>query len=393
MVSEVENSPNPRKDEPDGSSVSSDQPASESPEAQPPENQSPGESPTLVKLPAHADITRSLIVLACVTLVIFGMHQAALYLVQIFLAVFIAIITQPVVFHLRRQGWPMGIILIAAGLLLAGTVILGGVLAMDGLRAALAKAPTYQLALSKEIDAASTWLTEHGLPMKSDDLNVILEPTAIVDTLGSIAGVTADLMRQTFTVVLLVIFIWLEAPRFPTRVLPYLLPGTSDRLTRNLHDLRHYMALKAVLSLLTGIGVTLWCFAMDIPFAFVMGVAAFVLNFVPVIGSIIAAVPALAISFIDHGSGHMLVVLIGYVVINIGISNGLEPRVLGRGLGLSPLAIVLSLLIWGWILGPVGMLLSVPLTMTIRALLKGVDGCETFVAFLSSDESSINTND
>lgn len=386
MVSKAQDSPIPREGEPDSSPASLNQPPLESPDAGLPGIEPPNGLRFATTLPTRADITRSLIVLACVTLIIYGMHLAALYLVQIFLAAFIAIITQPVVFHLRRQGWPMGVILIAAGLILAGTVILGGVLAMDGLRAALVKAPIYQEALSKEIAATSAWLQGHGLPMKSEDLNLLLEPTAFVDVLGRLAGATADMSRYTFTVILLVIFIWLEAPRLPKRLEPHLRAQTTDRLRRNLHDLRHYMALKAVMSLLTGIGISFWCFWMDIPFAFVMGVAAFVLNFVPVIGSIIAAIPALAISFIDHGTGHMLVVMIGYVVINIGISNGLEPRVLGRGLGLSPLAIVLSLLIWGWILGPVGMLLSVPLTMTIRAMLKDVDGCETCVAMLSNDE-------
>ena len=386
MVSDAQGNPVPREVASDGSPVSPSQVRPELLGAELPGIPSPSGVRFTATSQTRADITRALIVLACVTLITYGMHLAALYLVQIFLAVFIAIITQPVVFHLRRQGWPMGVILIAAGLILAGSVILGGVLAMDGLRAALAKAPIYQEAISKEIAATSAWLTEHGVPMKSDDINLLLEPTAFVDVLGRLAGATADMSRYTFTVILLVIFIWLEAPRLPRRLEPYLRVETSDRLRRNLHDLRHYMALKAVMSLLTGIGVSLWCLVMDIPFAFVMGLAAFILNFVPVIGSIIAAVPALAISFIDHGTGHMLVVTFGYLVINIGISNGLEPRVLGRGLGLSPLAIVLSLMIWGWVLGPVGMLLSVPLTMTIRAMLKDVDGCETCVAMLSNDE-------
>ncbi len=386
MVSEAQDSPSPINGERAGSPVSDSQPPLELPDAGLPELPSPGGERLTATLSWRADITRSLIVIASVTVIIYGMHSAALYLVQIFLAAFIAIITQPVVFHLRRQGWPMGLILIAAGLLLAGTVILGGVLAMDGLRAALAKAPIYQEAISKEIKAASVWLDENGVPMNANDLNLLLEPTAFVDTLRPIVAATADMSRYTFTVVLLVIFIWLEAPRLPKRLEPHLRPQTTDRLRRNLFDLRHYMALKAVLSLMTGVCVSLWCFVMDVPFAFVMGLAAFILNFVPVIGSIIAAVPALAISFIDHGTAHMLAVTVGYLVINIGISNGLEPRVLGRGLGLSPLAIVLSLLIWGWILGPVGMLLSVPLTMTIRAMLKDVDGCETCVAMLSNDE-------
>ena len=387
MTSGVEDSPKPSEGESESLLHPPNGPTADAIGVDPSGRQpSLSEPPSLAAKSTRADITRSLVVLASVTLIIYGMHLAAPYLVQIFLAVFISIVTQPVVFHLRQRGWPMSVILIAAGLILAGSVILGGLLAMDGLRTALAGAPGYQDALRKEIGAAIAWLAQYGVPVKREDLDLLFESAAIVDALRAVAGATADLLRQTFAVVLLVIFMWLEAPRLPKRVEPHLGIETSDRLRVNLSDLRHYMGLKALMSLLTGVCVALWCLIMDIPFAFVMGIAAFVMNFIPVVGSILASFPALAISFIDHGTGHMLVVGIGYMVINIGISNGLEPKVLGRGLGLSPLAIVLSLLIWGWILGPVGMLLSVPLTMTIRALLKDVEGCETFVAFLSSDD-------
>lgn len=339
----------------------------------------------------RAEITRPLVAIAAVVVIAYGMHLAAANLVQVLLAAFLAIITQPLVDHLRRRGWPMTVILSAAGLVLGGILFLGGFLASDGLRAALSKAPDYQEALGKELDRVATWLAGHGLPIDREDFNRVLAPSHLIETLRGTVGATAAILRQSFAVLLLVIFMWLEAPSLPRRLEPHLHPETRTRLTHNLLDLRRYMALKAAMSLLTGICVALWCLVMGVPFAFIFGVAAFFLNFVPVVGSILAALPAMAISFIDHGTGHCLAVTTGYLVINIGISNGLEPRVLGRGLGLSPLAIVLSLLVWGWILGPAGMLLSVPITMAIRALLKGVEGCEAWVAFLGNGEGEAGT--
>lgn len=340
---------------------------------------------------ARADITRRLMAVAAVVVIAFGMHAAGPYLVQILLAVFVAVITLPIIDHLRRRRWPMGLILIAAGMVLLGTSTIVGLLAYDGLRALLDKAPTYQEALRREIGSLAAWLSQHGVDIDRHTVDNLFSPSALIGALRTSFGVTTDLLRQTFVIILVVIFIWLESPHLPKRLQGHFDLDNWNRLARNLLDLRRYMALKAVMSLLTGMIVVAWCFIMDVPFPFLMGIAAFALNFVPVVGSIIAAIPAIAIALVDHGLGTMGIVAFGYAVINIGISNGLEPRVLGRGLGLSPLAVVLSIFVWGWILGPAGMLLSIPLTMGIRAFLKDAEGCEAWVAFLGNGEPERQT--
>jgi len=333
-------------------------------------------------LEARADLTRRLVALAAIVVIAYGLHAAASNLVQILLAVFVAVITLPVIDHLRRRRWPMALILVAAGMILAGTTIIAGLLAYDGLKALISRAPEYQDALRQELANVVVWMKGHGFPVDTNAVDDLIAPSAFVSALRTSFGFTTELLRQTFAIVLIVIFIWLESPLLPQRLQPNMDAGNWHRLARNLLDLRRYMALKALMSLLTGVIVVLWCFIMGVPFPFLMGIAAFALNFVPVVGSIVAAVPALAITWVDHGSMQMGVVAIGYTVINIGISNGLEPRVLGRGLGLSPLAVVLSIFVWGWLLGPAGMLLSIPLTMGIRAFLKDAHGCEAWVAFL-----------
>ena len=115
-----------------------------------------------------------------------------------------------------------------------------------------------------------------------------------------------------------------------------------------------------------------------------MGLLAFMLNYVPNIGSVIAAVPGVLLAFIEFGPGHATITAIGYIAINVGVGNVLEPRVMGRGLGLSPLVILVSLIFWGWILGPIGMLLSVPLTMTTKIAMESGDETKWIALLMGS---------
>jgi len=108
---------------------------------------------------------------------------------------------------------------------------------------------------------------------------------------------------------------------------------------------------------------------LGVKFAPLWGLVAFLLNFVPAIGSVIAAIPAVALAVVDNGPETAISVAIGYIIINISIGNFLEPRVMGEGMGLSPLVVLMSLVFWGWVLGSVGMVLAVPLTVILRITL------------------------
>src|SRR6185436_18370086 len=99
---------------------------------------------------------------------------------------------------------------------------------------------------------------------------------------------------------------------------------------------------------------------------------AFILSFVPTVGAIVAAIPGIALALILHGEVSAVVVTLGYLVIDLGFGNLLEPNIMGRRMGLSTLVVVLSLLFWGWVWGPVGALLSVPLTMVLKIALENV---------------------
>ena len=135
-------------------------------------------------------------------------------------------------------------------------------------------------------------------------------------------------------------------------------------------QVQRYLAIKTVTSLVTGLLVGVWVGMMGLDFAVVWGLVAFMLNYIPNIGSIVAAVPAVLLAVIQLGVGPGIAVALGYLVINITMGNLVEPALLGRSLGLSTLVVFLSLIFWGWMWGTVGMLLSVPLTMMTKIFLE-----------------------
>ena len=188
-----------------------------------------------------------------------------------------------------------------------------------------------------------------------------------------------DRLLLLFLILLLVIFILIDVPRSLNNG-----NSAAGQITRTI---QHYFAIKTFTSFLTGLAIGVWLMILDVQYPMLWGFLAFLFNFVPNIGSVIASLPALFLAIIFQGYGVALIVMIGYVVINVGISNGLEPRILGQQLGLRFVWIFLSLILWGWILGPVGMLLAVPLTMTLRIVLENHRSSEWIALILMPDKA------
>ena len=134
--------------------------------------------------------------------------------------------------------------------------------------------------------------------------------------------------------------------------------------------------------------IFLWLTFFGIDFPVLWGLLAFILNFVPNVGSILAAIPAVLLAIIQLGFMKAGIIVLGYLTVNVTIGSILEPRLLGKGLGLSPLIVFLSLVFWGWVLGPVGMLLSVPLTMIAKIALENSEGTK-WISILMGSESEI----
>ena len=144
------------------------------------------------------------------------------------------------------------------------------------------------------------------------------------------------------------------------------LTGNPD--TKITREVQRYLVIKTLVSLATGVSVGVWVHLVGLDFPFLLGLIAFVLNYVPNIGSILAAVPGVALAVVQLSVPRMLLIVLGYAVINLWWGNLVEPHVMGRQLKISPLAVFVSLLFWGYVWGMMGMLLAVPITMVLKIL-------------------------
>lgn len=215
----------------------------------------------------------------------------------------------------------------------------------------------------------------------------------ILDYASEAAGTVGVLLGNTFIIVMIAIFLLLEASALPAKVrkLPGMTDDTWDRLSSAVDGVRHYTGLKTALSLLTGFLVWVMLAWMGVEYSVLFGLLAFILNYVPNIGSLIAAVPAVLIAWLGapeeaNALVRAGIVGAGYVVINTVVGNILEPKVLDKGLGLSASIIVVTMVFWGWVLGPVGMLLSVPLTMIAKIAFEASHDTQWMGAMMGSVE-------
>jgi predicted PurR-regulated permease PerM len=319
--------------------------------------------------------SRAIMVSAALVIVIAGMKYAAPLLVPFLLSVFIAVISFPLMSLLQQKGLPKGVSLTLVMLLvifvgLALTFLIGSSITDFSLTL-----PEHQQRITAEWGELLGWLNNHGISV-ADSIKEIMDPAAAVGLVSSILKGFGSVLSNSFLIGLTVIFILSETAGVTQQQasINYTAPEslqTGGKLFSQefIDKLRSYMSMKTITSMLTGviIAVAMWLIGVDYPVLW--GVLAFMLNFVPNIGSIIAAVPAVILTLVQLGLASALLVTAVYTVVNVIIGSIIEPRYMGKGLGLSTLVVFLSLVFWGWVLGPVGMLLSVPLTITVKLAL------------------------
>ncbi len=319
--------------------------------------------------------SRALIVAAAVIIVIAGMKQSASLIVPFLLSLFIAVISFPLMSKLQQIGLHKGmsltvVILLVVSIGVGITLLIGGSIT-DFSR----MMPEYQQRITAEWGYVLQWLNNHGISV-ADTIKDVIDPAATVGLISSILKGFGNVLTDSFLILLTVIFILIEAAGLRQKILSLNAEESDDSLSEGLafsqvfvEKVRNYMSMKTIISMFTGliIATALWLIGVDYPVLW--GVLAFMLNFVPNIGSIIAAVPAVLLTVVQLGITPALLVAAVYMAVNVIIGSVIEPKYMGKGLGLSTLVVFVSLVFWGWVLGPVGMLLSVPLTITVKLAL------------------------
>ncbi|MBP39667.1 MAG: AI-2E family transporter [Proteobacteria bacterium] len=322
--------------------------------------------------PTSSTGTKVLLVLACLVIVIAGLKAASAIIIPLLMAIFLAIIASAPLHWLRRRGLPVWAALTLILLLLASALISIGSLIGASIDQLSNTLPRYEQQLRALIDHAALQVSHLGLKLPPGGVEDLVNPAAAAQFFGRMISGFGGLLADSLLIVLTVLFLMVESTTIPQK-LRSITPDpdkTLGNLSTFMASVKQYLVIKAIMSFITGLAITLYLLALGVDFAILWGTLAFFMNFVPYIGSIIAAVPAVILSLIDNGPTIALTVAAGFLVANLVVGSVLEPRYMGRGLGLSTLVVFLSLVFWGWVFGPVGMFLSSPLTMLVKIALE-----------------------
>jgi len=327
-----------------------------------------------------------LISLAAFVIVVAGMQAAASLLVPFLLAAFIAIICLPPLNWLSSKHIPAS----AAVLIIALTIIVAGLLIGAFVGSSVAdfshNLPAYQARLQTLTGNTLNWLAGFGISLSSKSVLAALDPSAAMGMAGKLLAGLANALANTFLIVLTVIFLLIEAAALPHKwhAMGHYAPSMQG-FEQFISSVSSYFSIKSWVSLVTGLFIAIWLAVIGVDYPLLWGLVAFLFNFVPNIGSIIAAVPAILLALVQLGGGEALLAGVGYVIANVVMGNVIEPRFMGKGVGLSTLVVFLSLIFWGWVLGPVGMLLSVPLTMVVKLALESNEQMRWLAILLGPD--------
>ncbi len=302
-----------------------------------------------------------------------GITLASGMLAPFLLALFLAAVTAPMVFWLRHRRVPAGLA-IALGIL-ADMLLLGAVASVvaGSMTTFYQRLPEYQAKANLVLDRSVRFLQEHGLAA-TGTFDRVLHPARVMSLVVDLLGDLASMVSQSFVVLLTVGFLLIEI----TFIGPKLRAVMHDQqdlkvLATAAHEANTYLLVKTSVSLATGTlaGLACWLFGVDFPVLW--GLLAYLLNYIPNIGSFVAAIPPILLGLLTEGGGQAVGLAGAYLAINVVVGNIVEPKLTGDALGLSALVVFLSVIVWGFLLGPIGALLSAPLTLVVKHWLAHTD--------------------
>ncbi|HCA79661.1 MAG TPA: hypothetical protein DEP53_08005 [Bacteroidetes bacterium] len=332
--------------------------------------------------------TRFLIIAATLVIIVYGINQAQSGVALFLAAVFLALLGTPPVLWLERKRVPsfLAVMIVMGGIITFLLIIIAVVgtslnTFSDGL-------PLYQKRLHEQVLALKAFLETENIVVTERALLEYLNPGSVMSLVAGLFTGMGSVLSNIILILLTVTFILLEASSFPVKLRAIL--GDPQlvfpQFTKFVDDIRRYMIIKTIISLIAGTLIGLWLFILGVDFPILWAFVAFLLHFVPNVGQIIAAIPAVLLALIQLGLGPAALTAAGYLVVGFTLGNAVEPRLMGRKLGLSTLVVFLSLMFWGGLLGPIGVILCVPLTMTVKFAFENNSGTQWIGIMLGSEK-------
>ena len=314
--------------------------------------------------------------LAALVVIVAGLRAAGSILIPMLLAGFLAVLSYPLLAALLRRGVRPGLAMAATVVAAAAVLTVFVLIINSAVSGFLTAAPTYQELL---VTKAQGWLetARERITVLPDWLSPgTFDPSPLLDLAGGVVGGivggtvrgVASFISFMFLTLVVMVFMLAETLGLSGKLREAF--GERADLLRHVESItqstQRYVAVKTLVSALVGLSVGILTAVLGIEFPVVWAVIAFFLHYIPTFGAFVAAIPTVFVALAQYGWGRAFLVTAGYLTIGSVLGNILEPALLGRRVGLSPLAVLLSIVFWGWVWGPIGMILSVPVTVILK---------------------------
>jgi len=304
---------------------------------------------------------------AYLVIIIAGLKAAHSLIVPILIAFFWFLLFLPFIERLKNLGYKDYLVTTIIFGITFILVAIMGLFLVSSSKELLSNIPAYQEKFYTFLPSIIEFLEKYEIPVKIEDIIAIFDPSQVIGVTADFLKAMGGFMTQSFLTLIVVMFLFLESSLFQKKI-EYLFKDKplKDKIELFLSHVNIYFVTKTATSLATGLIIFLMLSYFGLENALLFGMLAFFLNYIPNIGSIVAALPAIALSLLQLPFFDTMMITLGYVVINVTIGNFIEPKMMGRGVGLSIFIVFVSLVFWGWMFGAVGMFLSVPLTVAIK---------------------------
>ena len=331
---------------------------------------------------------RILIGAAALVIIIAGVNLAQSVVVLFLVSFFLALLGTPLVLWLKRKHIPsvFAVLIVMAGMVVI--LLLIGVQIGTSFSSFSDDLPLLQSRIREQVVGLIVMLKSKGIVVQESFFLDYVNPETIMNLTADLLTGLSSVLSDLVLILLTVAFILLEVSSFPLKLRAVLGDPKQKfpQFTKFADDMKRYMVIKTLISLATGIIIAFWLYILGVDYPILWGFLAFLLNYIPNIGSIVAAIPAVILTVIQLGLGSALLVAIGYIAVNFVVGNIVEPRLMGRKLRLSTLVVFLSLIFWGGLLGLVGAILSIPLTMTLKFAFESNESTNWIAVLLGSEK-------
>lgn len=333
---------------------------------------------------------RFLIGAAAIVIILAGINLAQSVVVIFLLAFFLALLGAPSVLWLKKKHIPSGIAVFIVMTAMISILILFSAQIGSSIGSFTDELPLLQIRIKEQISDLVILLSGKGIIVNEKIFHEYINPESIMSITAVLLSGLSSVLSDTTLILLTVTFILLEVSNFPVKLRAVLGDPKQafPEFTKFANDMKRYMVIKTIISIFTGVLVGLWLLILGVDYPVLWGFLAFLLNYIPNIGSIIASIPAIIMALIQNGVGSAVLTMSGYLVINIIVGNILEPKLMGRRLNLSTLVVFISMIFWGSLLGLIGAILSIPLTMTLKFAFERNDRTRWIAMLLGSENFS-----